>query len=706
MIIAAVNFLRERISLFLFLACLISIILFPIASNTTLPNIVDYLTHMGGIIQANIALSEGQFPLRVAPLGHMGWRYPFFQFYSSSSYTLAGLYYRWFSPTNPFVAYKLMLATAMMGGGIYMYRLSNWLVKNRFAALLASAAYLLAPYNIIIVDRLGAFNEAIAIGILPAVIYYTLQKLEHPSSDKNLLQMALAWYLLATVHLITFIYSSIFIGIWVFIACVRNPIFFKNCIHVGIAYGLSLCLAMWYLAPIVIFQNSLIAHQTFNNIGLFKLYIPSFSSLFFPFASTSAGVVGPNGFIDSMTQIHPNIGWPMILSVGVCVYVIFQNKKNLVSDRYLFSVLTTFFIAFLLLCSPIDVWKKLPQSLMVIQYSWRLLGQVMWLGALLFGFAVSWFFDNKVERKHFMIAISLLVLSTSPWIFHPFDKVDDISVQKLNDLPNFINSELSVDMYLMDIRNKLPHYLVDNIQLASTLPSSDLSNSILKLNFTHTISRELIDSAGSPYILLRGVIPATASSPYPVINALVDDKIISSYEFKPGVFDWKIPLTKTQAALKKTSLALKFKNEDNSIKHVIIPIRKIIIGGFFKSDELVSVGNVVSQCKQAYEKIQCQISAPLTARILELPLLYYPDMLEISVNGKKVGYQGILYQGDLITAIVPIPGKMNLIEFQFKGLLWANFVSGAAWMMCVLCLLFLLLQNLLSYTRKNKVNQF
>ncbi len=50
----------------------------PLASNAFVPALTDLPPHINAAWQARLALAEGQFPLRVAPLECEGRRYPLF----------------------------------------------------------------------------------------------------------------------------------------------------------------------------------------------------------------------------------------------------------------------------------------------------------------------------------------------------------------------------------------------------------------------------------------------------------------------------------------------------------------------------------------------------------------------------------------------------------------------------------------------------
>ncbi|MDR3491289.1 MAG: hypothetical protein P4M12_04495 [Gammaproteobacteria bacterium] len=69
---------NSLIFIFLFFASLAVILLIPTSSLRYPSNHADYINHLALIIQAKSALLEWQFPLRIAPFEHNGWRYPLF----------------------------------------------------------------------------------------------------------------------------------------------------------------------------------------------------------------------------------------------------------------------------------------------------------------------------------------------------------------------------------------------------------------------------------------------------------------------------------------------------------------------------------------------------------------------------------------------------------------------------------------------------
>src|SRR5262249_22403288 len=64
--------------------------------------------------------------------------------------------------------------------------------------------------------------------------------------------------------------------------------------------------------------------------------------------------------------------------------------------------------------------------------------------------------------------------------------------------------------------------------------------------------------------------------------------------------------------------------------------------------------------------------------IVQLPVLYYPGLLEVRAEGKSLPYGSL--DGYLA---VRVPRGTHRIEARFVGLRWANRVSALAWTLVV-----------------------
>lgn len=661
-------------SIVLLFALIALTLLLPIASNTAIPVLPDYQNHLAAIVDAKSALAEGQFPLRVAPFANHGWRYPLYQFYSTTSYMVAGFIYQWFTPSNPFLAYKMTLWLAMMLGGIYLYLLAKSLVHSRAAAVLSSVVFMTSPYQWVMIDHLGSFNEAIAINLLPVVLYYTLQYYLFPSQLKNMLLTALSWYVLATVHLITFICSSFFIALFLLLLSLKRREF-KNIFAVGIAYFFACLLSMWYLAPILMFSKYLKIYTGFDAAETYLCRLP-FKHLisFIPDCNVvvSAGV-NKNILQVFTLELVPGVGLPILAAIFVCLYafILRPTLQNRLNRPLIAALLVVLIASFIIVWSPINFWRMLPPSMMFMQFGYRLLGQIMWTGAILFAFAVCWIANNQLHWKHSVVGLIIILLSMSAWFSVPKTKQ-----LEMNALMQQQHLQSNADDYSLSARQYPFYNLVDSVQLDKFISTHQVA-----LTVAHPISKSMLNVALKPFIKMEGRIPAFHYQPDQSLAALMDGKVIATYPLKSGVFDWTIPLDHLQNASNQlTPFTLQFAlTPMNHAAPITIDADQLYLGGFLDSEKVITIDQLQPFCHQHQAITMCDIDVPAGIQYIELPMLYYPGMLDITLNGKPVNYLSMLYRTNLIATIIPASGQINHIRMQFRGMLLPNFISRVAW---------------------------
>src|SRR3990167_11528569 len=474
---------RQRILLTLLFTLIAMMLLSPLSSNTSIPNLWDIWNHIATIAHAKLAIAEGQFPLRVAPTEFYGWRYPQFQFYSPTSYTIGGFIYQWLTPSNPFLAYKITLGMALVFGGLFFYRLAFWLVQSKPAALLSSIVYLTSPYYIIVINHVGGFNEAIALCILPATIYYSIQRYYYPKNNIILLQTALTWYLLATIHLITFLYTSIVLALLLLAITLKNRHHWLNLLNVGIGYAFGSMLAMWYLGPIFLLGKYFAITRSVS----VDFYAPSLANLFSPTVNISGGVMHGAGYINVISQIHPNLGIPILFAFGMSVYGLFQRFLSRTSrSGYWFPyLLGMFFLAFLMVWSPINIWHRLPKFLSMFQYTLRLLSQVIWVGALLFACVLIWMFKKEINLRQTVLGMIFIMVCSSAWL--PITERSFIDINHFLKKPELITNP---DSYVLDARkNKNLIQGMDRMTLDAFITKTAARS--LNLESSYSISKDL-----------------------------------------------------------------------------------------------------------------------------------------------------------------------------------------------------------------------
>lgn len=667
--------------IFVFYGLMAAAILAPISSITAIPNLGDYLSNLAAVIQAKIALSAGQFPLRVMPLEHNGWFYPLFQFYSTTTYTIAGAIYKWLTPANPLLAFKMTVWCGLVLGGVYLYRIALWFVKSRYAAILAGVIYLCAPYYIIIINQLGSLSEIVALGVVPVVLYYTLQRYYSPQNNLLLVKLGVSWYLLATIHIVTFVYAAFFIGLLLLIVSYKNPRHWRNLLSVAIAFFLGCLLAAWYLLPIALFEKYFILSNTYNNSANLQLFHPLLSQLLF-----SAAAITPGYKADALMTLHPSVGWPILFSAALCVYAVCHklSSGSRRADYWMPSLLIVFFIAFLLVWSPFNVWRWLPQTLWVAQHCWRLLSQVMWIGALLSAWAICWLFKNKLDLRHVIIGTFLIMLSVNAW--YPFSESADVELADFIKNPRFIYNK---DAYIINFEKYTS--FVDKID--NTLIEK---SALLKTGVNYYIPKPLLQLAVNPAIEMQSDIPATLGDKQLHLSVYVNDVFIARQDLKTANFDWTINLSQAKNRYPDNApLNVKFLLQDKNDNTVQteVPLQKIFLTGYINSSETLNVNQIQKYCYQKNSMTTCDIPVGNEINFIELPALYYPKLLKISLNGKTIPYQSILFEGTLLAGIVPIAGTHNHIEMTFQGLNWANKTSWFAWFVVVFILFQQILKN-------------
>jgi hypothetical protein len=431
---AAVNrrSLRSAVLVAALYAALAAGLLAPLAANTVLPDAYDVPNHVAMIVQARAAIEEGQFPLRVAPRDHTGWRYPLFQFYSPLPYTLAGLLYKIAVPHNPYLAYKVILLVFLVVGGLFVYRLSVWLVGSRAAALLAGALYMAAPYGLINIHARAAFTEAVAQGLLAVVVYYGCRCYASPRR-RFLLAAALSWCALALTHLITFLCAIVFLGLLFGLLGGRGSRAGRRAARPAIALAWGIVLALPALAPAVAAPYLRIHHPGYLVNPYSRSWLTPLFGLLSPVSVSPEPLPGHDY---GTPHLHPAVGWPMLVAAGVVLQGLLGGRTPPQPRRgrgLAGPLLAVFGAALFVTWSPFDFWSWLPSSFHVPQFSYRFLTHVMWTGALLAAIALTWMFGRRLDARH--VAVGLLLIGLSSGSYLPSPRASRVTIQQLVEHP-------------------------------------------------------------------------------------------------------------------------------------------------------------------------------------------------------------------------------------------------------------------------------
>jgi hypothetical protein len=676
--------MKWRLLIALLYAALALTLLAPSASDSVLPSANDLQSHLGAIIQAKLALQEGQFPPRIAPWQHNGWQYPLYQFYSSLPFTLAGLVYLWLTPANPYVAFKLTLWLMLAVAGIFTYRLAAWLTGSRPAGLLAGAAYMAAPYFLINIHARGNFAESFAQGVLPPVLYYSARCFAAPRL-RPFVAAAVCWSALATAHVITFVYSSLFIGLWFLLLPGRPGKHLGRLARLGAAYGCGLLLAAYFLAP-ALSADFLVIRDRF--------YLPYDSNWLTPLPALLSPVsLPPEPQPGQLTtpNLHPAVGWPMLLGAAVAFYTLVARPATIRrpgASRCMWALLAVFGVGLLTTWSPVDFWSRLPPQLHLVQFPYRLLSQISWSGALLGAYALQALFAGQLDQRHVAVGLFLIGIGSSSWL--PSPRPNDKKIADLVREPSLYHGR---NDYLISENS---HWFTSVGAAGVELPLGEVGadDDALKQD------REVDITALMPYrsapitLHLSGEIPSLPAEQIVRLSALLNGRSIASTQLEAGPFTWDVPLSERMTALARgdvgDTVGLKLVTERVFLRKEMpdrpskkdrpeVRLRSAVIGGLPAERTALPITSTQQGCTRAGLATTCRVSVPREAGLVQLPVLFYPGLLEAQVDGQTAPYLPLSHRGYVLVGLQLPPGE-HRISVRFEGLAWANRVSGVAWL--------------------------
>jgi hypothetical protein len=336
----------------------------------------DLITHVVGIIEARNAMAEGQFPPRVAPRQLEGRLFPLFQFYGNFPYTL-GAAFDAIPGVGPYTAWKVAVALSVACGGFYAYRCGVALTRHAWAGLIAGAVFVTAPYLATDVKARFAFTEAVSFGLLPAVFFYSLRAFVTPRRAWRAVTAAgVAWALLALSHSATFLYASLFVGLF-FVTCL--PTDRRKClrraVRLGLAYALGVSLSLWYLVPQLRVLPYLQLVDDVRSPALTRTLVPLRSLL-------SPRLTIPDTIVE-VPNMGLQVGWTILGSAAVAAGWLAVRRARCLRPALTARLLAAWALALLMVWTPFDFWQYLPRVFHNVQFTYRLLMFTTLFGSIL-----------------------------------------------------------------------------------------------------------------------------------------------------------------------------------------------------------------------------------------------------------------------------------------------------------------------------------
>jgi len=661
-------------------------LLAPMASNYYIPP-AEHANHIGMLVQGRMALQEGQFPIRVAPWQHSGWQYPLFQFYSPLVYTIGGLVHQWITPQNPFMAFKLVVWGTLLAAGFFMYLTAHFLTRSRPAAVLAGVIYMSSPYVLVNLYARGAFTEAVSQGVLAIVVYCTVRCYFASAFSPWLLASAVSWAMLAQAHNITYVWGAVFVGLlFVLIALGRRGVD-PGLWRVGAAFVLGCLLALHFLAPVVA-ADYLRIRELIPNIYDMAWLTPLPALL----SPTSLPPEPHPGHLTT-PLLHPNIGWPMLLGAAVVLYAFWRPLDSAIGSgprarRVAGALVALFLFAVFLTWTPVDFWIYLPRAANIAQFSYRMLAQVAWTGALLSAYGLVVMFRGRLELPHAVVGVLLILMAHSSFLPPLLS-----AIPKPNDILTSPDIGYGRTDYLADVR-KFPSFSATGDSLLVPLVHHD---GWLKTDGPADISREFLRGATVPELRMHGVVPGDVFPAGLTLTLAIDGRQVIERQVKPGDVDVSYPLDQALAQSSSPSVRIRFsvdrtfrpRDRDpvaRDTRSLAIMGTSVVITGLHPI-EMVPVQALRLNCLRQALTVNCHIPVTDRTKNVQLPAFFYPDLETVEANGKTISYFPLPYQDELLTGVQLDPGVYDL-TIRFHGLVWANVISAIAWIGTLLALAF------------------
>jgi hypothetical protein len=350
----------------------------------------DVVPHLSCIVEADRAMAEGQFPLRVAPTVSYLARVPIFQFYGNFPYTLAALLMRIpLADVDPYDAWKLIVFLSVTGAGFYTYRCGLVLTRQLWPSLVAGAVFVASPYLSTDFRARFAFTEAVSLCLLPVVVYYSLRAFV-TRRRTPVVAGGVAWALVGLTHNITYLYGSALVALMflLLVSCDWRK-YVRRMTRVGLAWALGLVLVLWFIVPQVkLLKYIQIAADNTKESPLWtKKWAPLYVLLSPVLTTSPEGAQTPG--------MGMQVGVPILGAVVLAALLVGrsllaatrggQRRRGLARPGagVTAALLAVWAVSFFVMWSPVDFWPYVPKVFYNLQILYRMLMFIILWGSLL-----------------------------------------------------------------------------------------------------------------------------------------------------------------------------------------------------------------------------------------------------------------------------------------------------------------------------------
>ncbi|KKQ52143.1 MAG: hypothetical protein UT19_C0004G0019 [Candidatus Woesebacteria bacterium GW2011_GWB1_39_10b] len=346
-----------------FVYLLLTLLLIPAAFFLLIPGFYEPhdLHHFADIYEMYRAISSGQIPPRLGPDFIFGYGYPLFNFYYVLPFYIGSFFYAVLGSLQ--ISFKLVFVASIILSVFGMFFFLREFF-GKWAAFTGSVLFLYTPYRAVQIYVRGAMGEALALSLLPFVLWSAVRLIKQPG--KRVL-----------VAILSFI-SALFIlshnYFWVislpFILVLLTLLIDKENLALTIrslltTFLLSIGLTSYWWLPALIEQGTVSSTTPFPLIDHF----PFIKQLIIPSWGYGSSVWGSG---DGMSFQVGVINWfVFLILIGMILFKRLVSNKQ-ISKLAIWSITGFLVSLFMMNIRSYPLWKILPFH-DFIQFPWRLL---------------------------------------------------------------------------------------------------------------------------------------------------------------------------------------------------------------------------------------------------------------------------------------------------------------------------------------------
>ncbi len=363
-------------------------------------------------------------------------------FYPPLPHVITGLIYKLISPfgLSVYAAIRIFYFLLLICAGMFMRKLILLVTKNEKAALLSAVFYITVPYVLTDILIRSAMAESLMFVFIPITLI-GLYYLMHEKYRSFLLYFTIGCAGMIHSHLVITLYFTIFCFIC-FLPKIKMFISKKKICYFLISIVATASISLPFILPLI---------ENYLNTGYYV-----FKSDFMTTADNLNFWRVPFDYLLSFDKTF--VGVPLMLSllgVGTLIYSIINYRKIRSDNNKPFLI---FGILICILCiyfsSTLFTWGLVPDTMLLIQFPWRLLSFVAVAMSILVGIFVSHLINSKISK----IFIVLLIMVSSI-----------ISVTQIN---NCLKPEYAPEQNNLSYESS---YIVDYVPTATPATSTDSS---------------------------------------------------------------------------------------------------------------------------------------------------------------------------------------------------------------------------------------